>query len=406
MLKKLRTKFILIIMVIALVFLINVTGIIVYNICWEISAEYEGHLVYRIENYINGISKGNPNGDGPPRGLLYSFMIAEKGADGKYKIVASRTLEPESDEALQEYCEDALEEKQTSGILFKHRLRYFRWVDDSLIAFMNCSDELQVYMKLFRTSALSDLGVLVLMFGISFFLARWAVKPVESAWKQQNQFISDVSHELKTPLTVILTNTEMLQSDEPDNRYVQSIDVMSQQMRGLVESLLELARMDNAGETLCREPINMTKLVNSALLPFEPVFFEKELTLESDIADGVSTVGSADHIMQVVGVLLDNAQKYTSEHGSVKVKLSQVKNNCCLSVASTGEEISPEDLVNIFRRFYRVDKVRSMNHSYGLGLSVAKSIVERHEGRIWAESKDGVNTFFVTLPIKKAEAGK
>ena len=251
---------------------------------------------------------------------------------------------------------------------------------------------------------LQGIGVLgfAVFLGLSFLLARWAVKPVETAWNQQRQFVADASHELKTPLTVILTNAELLQEPEYDeqarSRFVDSIMTMSHQMRGLVESLLELARVDNGGQNLVFSRLNFSELVSDALLPFEPVYFEKGLTLDNGVEEKLFVKGSQQHLKQVADILLDNASKYASADSTVRVILRRQGSHCLLSVASAGDAISREDLKNIFKRFYRMDKARSMNHSYGLGLSIADSIVSKHGGKIWAESADGVNTFFVQLP--------
>ena len=220
--------------------------------------------------------------------------------------------------------------------------------------------------------------------------------------ERQKLFVGAVTHELKTPLTVILTNAELLQEPEYDeqarSRFVDSIMTMSHQMRGLVESLLELARVDNGGQNMVFSRLNFSELVSDALLPFEPVYFEKGLTLESNVEENLFVRGSQQHLKQVADILLDNAAKYASADSTVRVILRRQGSHCLLSVASAGDAISKEDLKNIFKRFYRMDKARSMNHSYGLGLSIADSIVSKHGGKIWAESADGVNAFFVQLP--------
>ena len=125
--------------------------------------------------------------------------------------------------------------------------------------------------------------------------------------------------------------------------------------------------------------------------------FERELLLESSIEEKIRVKASDSHLRQVMDILLDNAAKYSAPNGCVQVTLVRQGGHCLLSVASPGEPISREDLKNIFKRFYRIDKARAMNHSYGLGLSIAESIIKEHKGRIWADSAEGVNTFFVQL---------
>ena len=150
------------------------------------------------------------------------------------------------------------------------------------------------------------------------------------------------------------------------------------------------------------EPVDLSRLVREAMLPFEPVFFERGLTLDSDIAEGVTVQGSPGHLRQVVEILLDNARKYAEGQGTVSVRLERSGvRSCILSVADPGQAISREDLENIFKRFYRVDTARSRDGSYGLGLAIAEGIVQSHRGKIWAESSSGVNTFFVRLPVDR-----
>jgi signal transduction histidine kinase len=135
------------------------------------------------------------------------------------------------------------------------------------------------------------------------------------------------------------------------------------------------------------------------VLPFEPVFFEKDLLLEVQIAEGIAVQGSEAQLERLAAILLDNAQKYSCAGAATTVVLRpQSRNHCLLAVSNQGEAIPPDELKNIFKRFYRVDKARTESNSYGLGLAIAQSIAELHHGKIWAESKHGVNTFFVSLP--------
>ncbi len=279
---------------------------------------------------------------------------------------------------------------------------------DYVLVFSDVSSALSAMRNLLYTcllmAVLAFLGFLL----IAVFLAKLTVRPVEQAWIQQRQFVSDASHELKTPLTVILTNVELLQeqsaaADPGIRRFTNNILTMSQQMRGLVESLLELARVDNGSiQKLSLTPVDLSRLVENELLTFEAMFYEKGLLLTDDIAENIHIRGSAQHLSQVLEILLDNAQKYADPHGTVHVVLRQSgAHHALLSVADPGEAISEEDLKNIFKRFYRIDPARAMNHSYGLGLSIAQSIVENHRGRIWAESRGGINTFYVELPLEK-----
>jgi signal transduction histidine kinase len=175
---------------------------------------------------------------------------------------------------------------------------------------------------------------------------------------------------------------------------------MSQQMRGLVESLLQLARVDNGIlEKLPSERIDLSKLCENESLTFEVMFFEKGLMLETKLAEDVYVKGAESYVKQVVEILLDNAQKYSDPNGTVTLGLTKDAHHCTLYVANPGDEISPENRKNIFKRFYRGDEARAMNHSYGLGLAIADDIVKGMKGRIWVDSENHLNTFKVELPL-------
>ena len=227
---------------------------------------------------------------------------------------------------------------------------------------------------------------------------------MEKSWKEQRQFVSDASHELKTPLTVILTNAELLQQPDYDaerkGTFAANILTMAGQMRSLVENLLDLARVDNGLAKAVWTQVDLSHTVYDAVLPFEPVYFEKGLDLQSRIQENIRVNGSEMHLRQVVEILLDNARKYSDCPGTVVVCLQRhSRGQCLLSVSNPGAPIPPQDLQNIFKRFYRVDQARSRDGSYGLGLPIAEGIVNDHKGRIWATSQNGFNTFYVSLPM-------
>lgn len=295
------------------------------------------------------------------------------------------------------------------GIIEEYHLRFYRTntAISQILVYADISNEQTTLHNLLRSCILIG-GVCFLIFlCISFLLAGWVAKPIDKAWEQQRRFIADASHELKTPLTVIMTNAELMQDtgyDEAEHTaFVSNILVMSRQMRSLVEQMLELARTDSiqAGSL---SPVDLSRLVFDAVLPFEPVFFEKGLTLHAEIAENITVSGDPSKLRQVLDILLDNAQKYSRAEGTTRVSLQKHgKGHCLLAVANEGDEIPPKDLHQLFKRFYRVDPARTGNGSFGLGLSIAETIVTQHKGCIWAESKDHINTFYVELPSRHSD---
>ncbi|MGN1004500.1 MAG: sensor histidine kinase [Oscillospiraceae bacterium] len=351
---------------------------------------------------------GHPGEAGPNVRLPYFALQIGPGGDlvaagGGYYDLTDADL-------LQDLITQSTLSNQKTGVLRDYNLRFCRVVTPTAqcIVFADISSEVSTVNNLVKNCLLIGAISFLAFLGISLLLARWAVKPVEVAWKQQRQFVADASHELKTPLTVILSNTQLLQEEGADEqtrtRLTDNISAMSGQMRGLIESLLDLARVDAGLTEKTFSRVDWSRTVTESVLPFEPVFYEQGLELASEIEEGLCVRGSQVHLKQVTDILLDNAQKYAAPHSRVDVCLKRgCKKYCLLSVASAGAALSPGELKNIFKRFYRTDAARSRDGSYGLGLSIAEGIVRSHRGKIWAESKGGINTFYVRLPISHSK---
>ena len=401
MLRSLRIKFICVNMVIVTAMLAVIFGLVLHFT----QQNLEQQSVQMMQTVGGAPSLPGPPGDRPNEIHLPHFIISFSPSheilevDGSYYDLSDREL-------LQSLMEQALSTQERTGVIKEYGLRFCRIPTPfgEKLVFADISSELGTMRNLVSSCVLVGILSLLGFFFISLFLSRWAIRPVERAWQQQRQFVADASHELKTPLTVITTNAELLESSlhnpEQSRLCTEHILTMSHQMRGLVESLLELARVDNGAVSMAFSPLDLSQLTNSTVLPFDAVFFEKELILDCQVQDGIQVRGSAQHLRQVIEILLDNAQKYSTPQTTVSLRLCKTGHAACrLSVSNHGHPISQEDLRNIFKRFYRIDPARSMNHSYGLGLSIAQQIVGEHKGQIWAESRNGVNTFTIQLPI-------
>lgn len=288
------------------------------------------------------------------------------------------------------------------GVLEDYSLRYLRLQrpGELTLVFTDISGERITLRNLRLTCAAIGILSVAVFWGVSVVLARWAVRPVEQAWAEQRQFVADASHELKTPLTVILTNAELMQSD-PDPQYARSVLTMSRRMRTLVESLLELARVDGGAVRASFEDTDLSALIEDELLPFEPVYFERGLTLDSRIEGGIRVTGSPRHLRQAVSILLDNAMKYAPGGSTVAIRLTRQGGSALLTAANPAPPMSREECQNIFRRFYRSDPARS-GGGYGLGLPIARGILTDHGGKLWAESEGGMLRFCALLPLRRS----
>ena len=400
MIRKLRLKFICVNMLIVTVML---TGIftLVYHFTRE---DLETQSVSMLQAVAATPFRTNRPGDPPDWVQLPFFVLDLDQAGNVTSAVGYYDLTDEDD--LQALVSDVDSAGDRVGVLPDYGLRYCRSVTPhgERIAFADMSSEQATLSNLIKTCLLIGALCFAVFLLISWLLARWAVKPVEKAWQQQRQFVADASHELKTPLTVIMTNAELLNSPDFDEKrrsqFAAHILTMSRQMRQLIEEMLDLARTDGGQGNLVLSQVDLSKLVSDAVLPFEPLFFEAGLTLTTDIQPGITLRGSGQHLRQTADILLDNARKYAEAPGDVTVPLTRSGGRCRLAVSNPGPEISKEDLKNIFKRFYRSDTAHTQRGSYGLGLSIAQNIVLQHHGKIWAESKNGRNTFFVELPVK------
>ena len=400
MLRRLRIKFVAVIMIIVAAMLCLIFGMVYHFTKSNMEAE-SVHMMQAIAG--SPVQPGRP--DIPSEEVRLPFFVIQIGRDGKISAGGGGYYDLSDEDFLKSLTDTALAQEGKMGTIEEYRLRFCRAVTPvgQSIVFADMSNELATLSSLIRTCIFIGILCLAVFFGISIALAFWMVRPVDKAWKQQRQFVADASHELKTPLTVIISNAELLQLPEYDEEhkacFSSRILTMSQQMRGLVERLLELARADQEQRKTAHTRLDFSELAEYAALPFEPLFFEKNLELVTELQADLFVDGDRQQLQQVIDILLDNAQKYAAAPDRVEFTLRQrEKHRCLLSVSNACEPMEKEELQNLFKRFYRMDQARSRDGSFGLGLSIAESIVAAHHGRIWAEWQDGRITFFVELP--------
>lgn len=305
--------------------------------------------------------------------------------------------------ALLEIATDISKEQKVSGTLTSYNLRYVCLDTDEGIRIV-CSDislETQMLEQLFRTSVLVGIFSLALLFLLSVKLAENLMQPVEEAWLRQQQFVADASHELKTPLTVILSSAEMLAVEECEEgnrrRWLGNISEEGQRMKRLIEDMLTLTK---ASDDLIQEQVELSALVERSILMFEPIAFEKSLFIVDDLEEGRFVLGDRDRLQQLLGILLDNAVKYSSEPGEVKVTLTtEQSKELLLRVDNKSIPLTELECSRVFDRFYRQDASRSTQEGYGLGLPIAREIVSVHKGEIRSFYKEGLFSMEVRLPL-------
>lgn len=278
--------------------------------------------------------------------------------------------------------------------------------DGYKMAFVDITNNVSVLINFIYAFLLVSVLSLSVIFLFSRYAANKAIKPIKDAFEKQKHFISDASHELKTPLTVINTNIDLILSNKHDTienqeKWLNYIKSEGIRMAKLTNDLLYLAKIDNLDITSIHTIFNLSECIENTILPLEAVAFEKKLTLDYDITPDIYIDGNAEQIKQVAIILLDNAIRYSNDCGSITVNLAIQNKEAVLSVKNTGLGIEKENIDKVFDRFYRTDNSRNrQTGGHGLGLAIAKSIIDEHEGSIKISSiVNESTTFIVTFAL-------
>ena len=275
-------------------------------------------------------------------------------------------------------------------------------------AFTEFQAEHAILRNLFLILLLVGIFALTAAFLISLFSANRSIRPVEESYNRQKQFVADASHELKTPLTTINTNVDVLLSHPEsaigdERKWLDYIKTESERMTKLTNDLLYLAKLDHNDGEVMMSRVSFSEAAESVILLMEAVIFENDVNLTYDITPDLYVNGSSEQLKQLVMILLDNAVKYTPKSGDIKITLTRDSSDAVFTILNTGEGISDEAQKQIFERFYREDKSRARESGgYGLGLAIARAIVTACKGSIGVESKKNEYTkFMVKIPMAK-----
>lgn len=269
---------------------------------------------------------------------------------------------------------------------------------NTTVIIVDISNDMKLMDNLLVVSVVIIFFSIVFVYIFTYFLSRWAIQPVQTAFENQHRFISDASHELKTPLTVISANADVLESEIGENKWLTNIKSQSVIMNELVHDLLNLAKLDETMEDMVINEFDLSHLVLSKALEFECTAFEEGKTFEQNIAQGLTYTGNEDEIRHLVTILIDNAIKHSDERGVIRVTLTSNGNHRILQVFNTGNGIKNSEKDKIFLRFYRSDESRSKaTGGYGLGLSIAKAIVDAHNGTITVDGEENKWVSFTVI---------
>ena len=332
-------------------------------------------------------------------------IVVEIGSNGRIKAQFGNYESIMTNDNLQEVVSNILKSNKLSGKVKIADSNYSYLIGNGIfgtkIAFIETSQYDTVLLQLVKSLVAIGLISLIGLLFISIYLTNKSIIPIKEAFEKQKQFIADASHELKTPLAIIKTNTSLVLSHPEDTiknqtKWINYINSQADRMSELISEMLSLAKMDVAENKLTLVPINMSKIIESMILMFDAVIYENNINLETNISKDLYINGDKESLKKLFSIIMDNAIKYTDKNGSITVSLFSDKNKVKMIIRNTGEGIAPEDLERVFERFYRVDKSRDRETGgYGLGLSIASSIVKEHKGKIYARSKVGSFTSFI-----------
>ena len=325
--------------------------------------------------------------------------------EGVYKLqIKNNEIIRESDDVTEEVRKYAIElngRESEEGYIgnYIYKIRKFS-NNGKEITLMENEDAINRYKRTIMSAEAIGVFSIIAIYIIAQKISRTIVKPVEDSFEKQKQFISDASHELKTPLAVIEANSDVLQDKVGENKWITYIQKEVQSMNKLVNDLLVLARMEKI-DTTNNQKFDLSKEVQMSVSVFESMIYEKKIELETNISEGIEFNGDKEDIKHIISIILDNAIKHTEKNGKIIVNALKEKSNIKIEIKNLGEPIPEEEREKIFERFYRVDKSRNRSEKrYGLGLSIAKEIVDKYNGTIKASSKDGFTSFIVKLNNK------
>ena len=342
---------------------------------------------------------GDPPWDFRPDYQLSTFYSVALAEDGSVLAVDNGERAIYEEDELGRVAQELLAEGRQSGRKGNLSYRISQRPDYTLVAFMdNTVTEGSMQTLLHNVLIVGGTAIVVLFF-LSLYLSKRIIRPLEENDRQQKQFISDASHELKTPVAVIGANAELLERELGENEWLANIRYENERMGGLVKQLLDLSRAENAETPM--ELVDFSRVVNGESLAFESLAFDQGKMIRSEIENGILVNGNRAQLTQLVSVLLDNAIRH-STGSEIELSLRRQAHTAVLSVVNDGDAIPPEKLAHLFDRFYRVDEARnSEGQHYGLGLSIARAVAEKHGGSMEVSCSDGKIRFTAALPAKK-----
>lgn len=349
---------------------------------------------YYVLSSVSDFQKKHIN-DIPPKTIdSIDYFVIMADTSGKFLDIFNND---EIENSLaQRYIDSILDDGAVSGMIESFQFCKSQKTNGTVFVFTDKSAEMNMLDRLIKTTILIGSVSFILLSVLVVFLSRKSIEPVQKAFEKQKQFISDASHELKTPLTIISANADVLAGEIGDNKWLNYIQSQAYRMSLLVNDLLNLTRLENNSADMTFSEFNLSQAVLNTALPFECQAFEAHKIFNVDVEKNITIVASERHCKQLFAIFIDNAIKHSDENGEIKVSLKKSGDKKIFSVYNTGSGIRDDEKEKIFERFYRSDDSRSRSTGgYGLGLAIAKSIIDYHKFKLSVENIQGKYIKFI-----------
>lgn len=409
MIKKLQRKFILLSMS-ALLFVLTIiiTGINIVNY-QSVTQEADELLSIITENKGEFPMEPDKFGHRLPPGMSpeipyesrYFSVILDQDTSQVLFVETSRIISVDKQAAIV-YADTALNKNNDIGFIQNFRYQIHSDTEFTRITFLDCGRKLDAfYSFLFASITISFLGFLVVFAFIAFFSNR-IIRPISESYEKQKRFITDASHEIKTPLTIIGANTDVLEMEIGENEWLIDIKKQVTQLTELTNDLVFLSRMEENENTLPMIDFPFSEVIMETITSFQSLAHKQEKELECLVPPMLTLCGNEKSIRQLISILLDNAIKYSPVGEQISLQVEEQNHHIHMVVTNhTHQNIESEQLKLLFDRFYRIDASRnSQTGGHGVGLSIAKAIVEAHHGKIQASSPKE-NTLRIDIKLPK-----
>lgn len=408
MIKKLQRKFVMIAMIslgLVMVLLVGLINIIYLN---QMNSKINSTIQILSENEgkFPMFERKEPPKSWPNYGFEMNpetqfetrYFVVEVNNDGEVETTNTGHIKAITSEEAGEYAENVMSSNKKSGFEGIYKYAVVEQTDGYMVIFVDCRNQIQTATLLLVTSIGVAFITLLLMFILVSVFSKKAIKPFIVNMEKQKQFITDAGHEIKTPLAIISANADVLELTGGESEWITSIRNQTSRLDKLVKNLLMLSKMDEANIKLIFTDFDLSETVRKTAASFHSIAETTKKNYVLDIHRNIKLHGDESSIQQLVSTLVDNAMKYSDEEGTIRVSLTTSKKRAKLEVYNTTKEIKVDQLDQLFDRFYRADSSRSRETGgYGIGLSITKSIVEAHHGKITVKSEDGKSICFTVL---------